>query len=1135
MFAPYVPRTQEVPKVAICLTHGLVSNKNDPYLEAVIDRTKSKPIFNSNVDPSVIIDNCAFQNFKLATVEDVNCSSYFNVEQRTEGIHNCYLFEPKNRTEYNLLKLVTSPNERRFIYQMSLVKSISQLNRILPLIYFKSSPDFERFYATDLDISMKNNHLLFFSYSLLEIIKLPYPYDTNCVNEEKNFCHQNANNTIKFKCKSTCRDNLTITHVELFHDFNEGIYFQIGSLGSPVSRVNFVEKIRFKSFLIQLASLLSLWLSVSVVLFSEKIIDFSCFTLKSHKKGEEDGDKRISKLHQQLIALTQKARVHFTILSTNVTNEIMQIHTLKTNFRLELIKTVTKVAIISLYLTETFNLTKDYFAYSTRMDIRIEVAANIDYPSLSHCIDMVYWVKMSKPKYFEKYDQTFVKFLKKFNHTIEEAFNMVPSVDSFITRCRVRNSVDAPLILYKNCSEFFEVKKFWQANYMCYLSRPKFDYKFDATKAIQNTDQPGVLYSIVINEKLASITHFLPIVSYQFPYVSRFLSSRLYKQMDKQLTALSFATYEYQQLPKPYETGCTPVSSLSQCDLKCINFTKINRTPYSELHYEPIPKYPVNYVDMKNNETANYVLKVEKYCQKICRIDCKESISKTFESYAYSSRESLELAVLMPKSPIYSFEAIPVYTFSTFIYQMACCASFWLGFSIIKMNKLFSHHHEKVKNLTRHIYLNNLVNQLEKSLYSNVKTKKNYFLSTLKKRLIKRKVETFFFLIVTLGFFIHTFDTASYYFKYQTSMDTRINFESNFTELFATICLKIDQLDLKDDYSVINIFSKSPKVDEILLECGHRGVNLDNLSHLPPVLKQRILPFINSTEVCNKLFRIRKVLTFGMVCYMILPGPKTQNAEFTAKYQIFSVKTYEYFTIRQTLSKYNLTITASQKPPSLSLFLSAKTQAIDPSKSYWYWVSYIKFWINVLPYPYNMDVYIGIQHQSCVRYCLAGAALKIGKVSPYGKTYNSTSLLKHETLEESMSTESTKAREKCERQCESSRFYGSLRRSYFETYTDGPYDDTIKSRKELGTIGYWFRNSDFLVTHTKFFPELRVLDLILYIGSIFSIWFGFSTLELADWFFNIPSNLLNDFSINLIEMKLKKIHLFLQYQNKSNR
>lgn len=940
----YVPKTQEIPRISLCFTFDLDNVDNQTFLDHKLkndSKAFARKYAHFKVDSSKIINSCGFRNLTSQKMENVDCDSTFETEKSDRKYYDCYLLVPKKQQIYNLLEIVTSLSSRSLLYHFSLVKNMTKTGRVLPLVHFKTWPFEEFLYAIDMDTSLEKKQLYSLSYQLLEYFRLPYPYDTDCIESKPQCIRAGYRNGICSKL--LCRENITLTYTSMMNEgVKDGIHFRVETLESPVIRIVHSFKIRPSSFFLELFSLLSLWLSLSAIsLLGQAENLFHFITFSRYKKPKKKPHKNLFRLQAELMSICMNARINFTYFSNKVRQELMTTRQSK-QYKMKFVQFLLNLIILALCSAQILSITIDYFSYRTIMRVNLILKSKASYPSLSHCVNMISVVNLSRPSdKLEGFDQRMTEFATKFNYTLEEHFNLSPPVEAFIIRCRVRHSVQSPLYSYDNCSEFFEVTKFWQDNYICYRMNPKFKYNLDPNKLRRNNHQPGVLFSIVINKRLASFNHFQPIVSNDYPHLSRFLSSRLFKQREKQLNLISSSTCAYKLLPPPYDTRCLMEYELSECYKNCLDLKKFNRVPYSQLYIKPESSYILNYVDMKNHTIANYISKREKKCDQICSFKCESDLTKTLQSYTYSSNEVLELALILPKYPKYKVEAVPVYTFYQLVYQMACILSFWFGFSLIKLKNLFSK--SKIQRLYRQIYLSKIVDEMEKVVFHQprwINLSNILIISRIKIR--ENIIQTIFFVLCSIGYSLHTLRVSSQYFQYPTLMDTRMGFEDNYTELMATICLPIEQLDLKGNFSIKNIFSKSPQVDEILLECGHRGFNLKELSHLPTILKQRLMPFINSSSLCNELFQIRKIIMLGMVCYPILPQKNSHNAEYEAKYHLIGSTVFQYFTIRYPLAKYNLTIAASFDLPTLSLFFSTQTQLIGQSQSHWYWVSKLK-------------------------------------------------------------------------------------------------------------------------------------------------------------------------------------------------
>ena len=1124
IYAPYIPRTQTVSNLALCFTLGLEDAANSTFMEYKMNETAIQS-FNSHsqVEASEIIEKCRFRNLTSGSSQETNCDSFFSVTRSLSVFYECFSLFPREKYVYNVLQTLASTTARSFVYKVSLTPHWSKRGRIVPMINFKIWPHEEFLFSSDLDISGEGSKYFHLYYMMFVFKRLPLPYDTDCVQEHHAQCIISHDRSIDENCrKPLCEQNITITFTQATEVHGKGIHLEIDTIASPSRRVMRVAKFRQEDYFIQVCSVLGLWLNLSFILCSRKLIAVGKYLLRS--KQYKDSARKFLRLQTEIMGLATRARINFTALNAYVINKMANRKPAKKNRWLKAGYRFAKVLIVLLCFIELLNITIDYSKYRTMMKIDIELKSAIEYPEVSYCIEMEGMLNITAPDYwFDVYDSEMNRLARGYNYTMRQLFGKIPPVDSVVKMCRVRNSTSSPLNTFTNCSRFFQVDKFWQSNFMCYKFKPTLNHKVDAAAIRRNIHQPAVLFTLSLDEKIVNerIQQYQLIVSYGFPSMSRFLSNRVYKKKPKMLKVLSFFTYWYQELPAPYDTDCVEMGSFSGCNIKCMNLSAINRIPYSELYEHSVDEYVINYIDMKNRTVMDILRDREEKCEKICRRDCIDDFTKTISSYEYSSNEHFELALLIPAQPSYKLQAIPFYTFTRFIYQIACCSSFWLGFSLIKLNRRWSSAEDAPKARTRQEYLNAMVDQLERIIFARVRGVRNrYFRVKLKVKFKSNFLYKCFFVICSTCFCYQCYDATSYYFRYLTLLDTRLRFEKNYDALCLTMCMTIEQLDLKNNYSLSNIFDKSPDPKSIMVECGHRGMNLKQLSHLPPLLKQRVMPWVNSSEVCYRHFNVNKMLTFGMVCYVFDPKPGSQDAEYNPKYHILEPKAFLYATISNELAKYNLTVTASQGRPSLSLFFSSHTQiGLEKTTDRWYWVGYEKFFVDSLPYPYDMGIYIGIKHQKCVRRCVDVDARKRGRLSSYGREFQPLNLT-HETLEEFMAKESEKLRKKCEAKCDLYRFYGSLLINFTDGYTDGPYTDDWGFG---GSVSYWVRTSDYLVTHTKFIPSLRLVDLILSIGTSFSIWFGLSCLEVTDLLFKAPYHHSDDDLTEILQLRLKKL------------
>lgn len=1095
-YAPYIALRQQIPLLSLCFisSHSTATNITFMDQSNLVDISFDSSTFPSVNVSSVVID-CHMRNFSTGKMDfNSDCSVFFDVNQsRRDRYCMCYTLIVKNQLNFSSLQPASAMVDKFILYRLSLRDDLVNMKRMIFFNHLDPWPHQTPLYLMEFDATSERRKSSSFLlvHELIQYKGLPAPYDTKCIQSRPIACRVDSSHPL---CsRNLCHQYLTVTDIEQQTRMNRGIDLAVGSEGAPVQLVKFFPKSSATAFFIQACSILGLWCSLSVASLVVSSIKFY------REKRHLDSPELMKKWYDELINISRAARIDFTAIKLAVNRNICHRKTNQNTPR-RLMKTILKIIILILFLREFTLLSIDYFKYKTRMEIHLTYDHALTVPGMSYCFNMDKWLNLKKPDHrLSLFNETMTAYSNKLNFTVKQILESTVDINSAIKSCRIRSSLTSSLEKRNDCLYHFDVTKFYFNEMICYNFNPRVNYQLKINIFRANDSHPSLLYSIIPEDSLSYANPIQPIISLDLPTESRFLASRLYRQYPHELIISSFIVYEYTNLPIPYDTMCDTTYNSNNCNIRCLNFSRINLTPYSELHSLPINLRPINYNDLKNESLAYFIKNMETKCTSMCRGSCHDSFTKTLQYQGYSSNERLELALAVPKYPFYQFDAIALFTLYTFLYQLACCASFWVGFSLVSILTFLVKNNKKHKIPHLSIYLTKVTQQLEMFLTKRYK-RINGSTNSPKKQYIFKLKRTLLPCLLVLGFCAHSFTTVADYFRYQIEVDTRLELQTHSNEFMVTICISFYQLNLQGNYSVENIFMRSPRTEDVLLECGYRGVHLAEFSKFPNVLQQRIMPHINSTSLCSSLFRVKKFISLAMVCYQIKPRDKAYDAEINGKYHLNNIKIYQFFTLKRIISRYNLTLAVSQNPARVSMLFSTSIIASTGSTNYWSWINYIKYDVDSLPYPYDIDVFDGLTELKCQRKCISDTSLKERKlISAFGEaTYTS---LRHETLDESVSQASMNIRVNCYKICRQHESDGDKTSSYFQTSHDGPYEDE-ESKSENGTNGLWFRLSDYLVPHTYLHPSLRLLDLVLYIGTIYSIWFGLSALQTVSCVFS---------------------------------
>lgn len=1096
LYAPYIPFEQTLPYFSVCLKLDAETVKKLPY-----GRQESRPI-----EPSAVIRDCFLRNFTSKQVEPIECHlGYDTTRTIRKRRYDCYSIAPKVFTRYMLLEAAAVINNRRVLYTFFLSKIFNEYNELIPLVHLKKRANEEFRFSQGVHLSDgKKNTSIEISYETFDILLLPPPYATDCINASLCFDSQGIRH--QWCTKEICNNTVAITYRRAQAAPINGIFLEVRTIASPSTRLSYAPLKIANTFILEILSLLGLWISFSIHLMFESSGKLLSLLIKrpspfiDTKKLHENSHGKMS---------TGSGFSLVKVSSVAKTRSPAPVAVRKESRGTRILKFILKSIVLIVFLREIYVISSDYFIYRTQMDIQIRADAMIEYPSVSHCIDIYEWFDHKEPShFFRSYDELMSDFAGGFNYTLKQLFQLTPAPESAIKECQVRQSPENPLETRTDSNRLFNVTKFFFSDFMCYNYQPTMPF-------ISPTDfehDISVIYSIIPDDRLAKSFHYHAIVSYSLPKHSRLLVTEAWKQFKHQEINFSFKLFKYKNLPAPYDTQCSPSVRTNDCQVKCMNLEKINLVHFSNLLTEPIDLPVLDYVDLQNETIASFVQEAEERCSRTCPKACENSFATTFRAVS-ESNFTLQLILQSPKYPVYFFMALPVHTMYAYIYQLACSASFWVGFSLFSIllivvkfksdrsdirSSSSPQNNETMRNFERSFRINQKYIRKTRPSISRTRRWRRYLKSRIKR--------LFIIIILTIGFCVQTFSTASMYFEYPVSMDTRMLPNDNYTSLKSIVCISIDQLDLKGDYTLHNIWTQSPAPHEVIVECSYRGVQLPEFSHLPKNLRRRILPYIDSTSRCNTLFRVKKFSTLGLICYEIAPGESTTDTEYRSQYQVMDTRVYAYFILSARVSSYNLTLALSQGPSVNSILMPTTPHRTWPTTiCVYYYLHYAKFGLTSLPLPYDMGVYESLKRIMCMRNCVGRRMRAINVFSPYDTAID-PSYLPYESEINSIQNNSMDIKRKCESMCKFQMNFKKSRDVYFDTFSEGPFG-WFKLKRLNGTISLWLTTSIHLVTETTFYPQLRFVDLVIFVGSLFAVWFGLSVLQFID---SISRKLLDD-------------------------
>lgn len=1080
-YGSYLPSEQQLPFVSLCSKMNSKSN---------VEKCQSRVI-----DASVIMQRCNTRNFTSKQLESVECSRAFTTtESCHKQLYHCYDVKPKKVVKYMFLDAIAVFSGRQVLYNFFLSEYLAQQRGIMLIVYFKERPDEEFSSRMKLQNNEESkNRSLELGYQMLESSLLPAPYDTDCVDGSACFDQQGRRHP--WCKKDLCENNVTITLLREMKSTMNGVFVQIKCYASPAMRTSYSPLKGPESFILEICGLLSLWVNFSIFAVFTSTLD-SC--LKAHPSLRDDREPQMASemvraKHKKSLSNRIHSHQHGRAHSTAASHGDKRGPSSTTKFLFTLV-------LICLFSREVYIISADYFTYKTRMHVKMEANKLALYPSVSHCIDIYEFFNLTLPsQYYVTLDQEFTNFFRGFNYTLKQIFEATPRPQTAISKCRVRVSVDGPLVTFDDCKNYFDTRKFYYGKFICYNFRPKVPF----FRPIDFEQDVKTIYSVIPSDELVPKYHHQTIVSFGIPIESRMLAGYIWRTKPNQLVRLRYQIYTSTRLPPPYDTQCSETGNSNECEIACIDLDKIGLVPYSHVIEEPIDLPLINYYHLKNESVSDYVEAALERCTSVCKVRCHSSLIRTVP-ISHVSNHSHQISLNSPQNPELFFNAYAVYTIYEFVYQLACSASFWVGLSLPNMIEFAVKWRPGTRTVPTPV--EQAVDSGAFTLTHNAKQthlttifNEPWILLTRLMSLLKGNSKRLLILIpVAIGFIIHSASVVSSYLEYPTSMTTRMVHSGNYTDVRSTVCVTIEQLDLQGDYTLHNIWSKSPRPEEFLYECGYRGSLIPQLSHLPSVLRRRIMPHINSSEICNSLLTVKKFSTLGLICYQVMPGEGTTDTEYRAQYQIGDSKVYGYFTMTPEISSYNLTIALSQGPPVTSLLMPTM-----PHRNYisspcvYYFLQYVQYRLTSPPHPYGVGVYDSLKQMLCMRSCYGDGMRKRNIFSPYATAFDQ-SFSPHETALQSSQQESIRLMSDCHTKCDNLKLLQQETIVYYDTYSYYPHNIASSDRRN-GSISLWFTAGNNLVTEITFYPDLRLVDLVVFLGSLFGVWAGLCVLQLIDF------------------------------------
>ena len=333
------------------------------------------------------------------------------------------------------------------------------------------------------------------------------------------------------------------------------------------------------------------------------------------------------------------------------------------------------------FCLHTGQISKYYFGYETSTVISIEFPRYVQIPATTTC-------------FLNQHVAT-----TSFEHlTLNELFKRAPPTIEVLDACRYRTPGYDGVREYSvsKCSELFEIKRFYTAEFMCYDFNPTSDEVYDFYRTRSSYASQGIIYELVFNMSHVRRADYFKTVIHVRNELSplSLLAGAKSRRHDHNQFAFSYQLIQNHRLPTPYTTHCVAdrMICLHDCFVPRVIDT-IGRAPFSTILLEGDNRYNgmhqqfMTRVHWKNVTMMMAMGKIEQQCDRMCPyLSCHESITVTNGMYKGSEGKQLYFMIELPRSPTISVTFIPAMNLIDYLTLVLSCFGTWLGLSAISFD-----------------------------------------------------------------------------------------------------------------------------------------------------------------------------------------------------------------------------------------------------------------------------------------------------------------------------------------------------------------------------------------------------------------------------------------------------------------
>ena len=342
-----------------------------------------------------------------------------------------------------------------------------------------------------------------------------------------------------------------------------------------------------------------------------------------------------------------------------------------------------------------------YFNYHQGTKTDFDFPKNFRIRDLSQCYR--YNDIIDKAKISSKYNLTKVQ-AESFHHyvTISDIFEFTPLEKFLILSCIIHHesySILPQRMNQSECYKYFEIKKYFTMEYLCYRLHWKEDIILNFEVIGTALYYSSASFVLTINRTSFDDTDFIKpfLHNSKSPSESRFFAPTVVKGQTgnySEYFILSFTKLNIKQLGRPYnDIICNPRGDISSCRKRCINTLlqqKYNKLSPEFLYEKPVSLKHMTEVEFNNESIIQYYNEIQEYCSRECRTSsCYTKYTMTYTDWFLKLNQNLQetvVRVAQPSGPFIHIDYYPKNEFyDVFIYVCSTLGS-WLGVVLIRLD-----------------------------------------------------------------------------------------------------------------------------------------------------------------------------------------------------------------------------------------------------------------------------------------------------------------------------------------------------------------------------------------------------------------------------------------------------------------